>query len=148
MGDEMLVSFAAVLRRTVRGSDVPARLGGDEFAVVLPAVGCAGDATRVAERILAECREPLTVAGHRLQLRGSIGVAVAEHRPDGTAENCDAAELLHRADLAMYTAKRRRTHSWVLYSPDTMDADAAQAGAAAQTSSTTSAIDSRTRAGR
>ncbi len=26
----------------------------------------------------------------------------------------------------MYTAKRRRTDSWVLYSPDTMDADEAQ----------------------
>ncbi len=39
VGDEMLVSFAALLRRTVRGSDVTAHLGGDEFAVVLPAVG-------------------------------------------------------------------------------------------------------------
>jgi diguanylate cyclase (GGDEF)-like protein len=127
VGDQMLTSFAGILRRTVRESDVPARLGGDEFAVVLPAVASAQDATRVAERILAECRRPLMLSGHTVHLRASIGVAMAERRSDGTPDDCDANELLHRADLAMYTAKRRALQSWVLYSPETIDAGRAEA---------------------
>ncbi|WP_433300997.1 diguanylate cyclase domain-containing protein [Actinoplanes sp. CA-030573] len=41
---------------------MPGRLGGDEFAVVLPTVGSAAEATGVADRILADCRRPLTLA--------------------------------------------------------------------------------------
>ena len=112
VGDQLLVAFADVLRATVRDSDVPARLGGDEFAVVLPGVGSISDATRVAERILAGCTAPLTLSGHALQLRASIGIAVATR-----GYPAEANELLHQADLAMYAAKRRGEPNWVLHSP-------------------------------
>ncbi|GAA3239979.1 bifunctional diguanylate cyclase/phosphodiesterase [Dactylosporangium siamense] len=117
VGDQLLVAFADVLRRCVRDTDVPARLGGDEFAVVLPSVSGAQDATHVAERILAACHEPLVLSGHTVRLRASIGVAVAEDPADG-----DPADLLHRADLAMYAAKRHPTQHWVRYSPEVADA--------------------------
>ncbi|MEU0561024.1 bifunctional diguanylate cyclase/phosphodiesterase [Dactylosporangium sp. NPDC006015] len=122
VGDQMLVAFADVLRRTVRDADVPARLGGDEFAVVLP--GCAEEATQVAERILAACQAPVNLSGHRLELRASIGVAVAQ-RGGPDAGSVDPNELLHRADLAMYAAKRRGTPSWAEYTADAMDAEQA-----------------------
>ncbi len=110
VGDQMLVSFAEVLRRSVRSADIPARLGGDEFAVVLPRITDAGEATRVAQRILDECRRPLTLSGHAVRLRASIGVSVTE-----PADDCGPDALLHRADQAMYAAKRGSKDDWALY---------------------------------
>ena len=108
-GDAVLVHFASVLGRQVRGSDTAARLGGDEFAVVL--TGMTGvDAGHLAQRVLDAAREPVTVAGRTLPIRASIGVAVSD--PAGT----EARDLLHRADVAMYRAKRQQTHTWQLFS--------------------------------
>ncbi|MET7424724.1 diguanylate cyclase [Dactylosporangium sp. NPDC005555] len=126
VGDQLLVAFADVLRRACRGTDTPARLGGDEFAVVLPGTR---DGTGVAERILDACVPRLNLAGHTLQLRASIGIAVAQRGPSGATDDLDASELLHRADLAMYAAKRRGTPSWVRYSAEAMDAAPAAAPA-------------------
>ncbi|GIJ59974.1 GGDEF domain-containing protein [Virgisporangium aurantiacum] len=108
-GDAVLVHFASVLSRQVRGSDTAARLGGDEFAVVLTGMTGA-DAGHLAQRVLDAAREPVTVAGRTLPIRASIGVAVSE--PCGT----EARDLLHRADVAMYRAKRQQTHTWQLFS--------------------------------
>jgi predicted signal transduction protein with EAL and GGDEF domain len=65
----------------------------------------------VADAILAAVRAPITVDGKMLEIRASIGIAV----PDNGAS---VADLLHRADLAMYAAKRRGTHDAQLYDPD------------------------------
>ena len=108
-GDELIVAVAAMLRRSVLGSDIVGRLGGDEFGVVLAGVAATDDAVTVAKRILAEMDHPVLAGGHELYARASIGVAVAE--PGHT----DADELLHHADIAMYGAKRRQTHSFQLY---------------------------------
>jgi predicted signal transduction protein with EAL and GGDEF domain len=78
---------------------VVARLGGDEFAVVVNEDDDGSTAVAVAERILASMREPFTVDGARLDVSVSIGIA--HRRP----EISDAAELLRRADFAMYMAK-------------------------------------------
>ncbi|HYN92406.1 MAG TPA: GGDEF domain-containing protein [Pilimelia sp.] len=101
-GDEMLVAFAHLLERCVRGSDVVARLGGDEFAVVLHAGGAAVAST-VADRISAASRQPVMVAGQPVCPSASIGIAVSDPATDDTVNG-----LLHRADVAMYTAKRSR----------------------------------------
>ncbi|WP_433063879.1 putative bifunctional diguanylate cyclase/phosphodiesterase [Dactylosporangium sp. CS-033363] len=119
VGDQMLTAFADVLRRSVRDGDVPARLGGDEFAVVLPDVHGTAGAIAVAERILEACRPLVHLSGHTLRLRPSIGVALA-------ARDADQSEVLHRADLAMYAAKRRDEPSWTLYSAAAMDAERAE----------------------
>jgi diguanylate cyclase (GGDEF)-like protein len=112
-GDELLVAFGAVLRRSVRASDTPARLGGDEFVVVLAELAGAHEAVAVAERILAEAARPVTVAGRSHAIRASIGIAVSDpERP--TPPN----ELLHRADQAMYAAKRKHPHGWQLWGVD------------------------------
>ncbi len=97
-GDEVLRSVAGALRDTVRDTDVCARVGGEEFVVLLPDAGLA-DARLVAERLRARLR------GQQIPAIGSSVTAsfgVAELQPaDATAEN-----LLHRADQAMYRAKR------------------------------------------
>jgi diguanylate cyclase (GGDEF)-like protein len=98
-GDDLLVQLAARLNECVRPHDLVARLGGDEFAIVVVEGDGGFTAVDVAERILAALYEPFTVSGIRLLVSVSIGVA--QRHP----ETADAAELLRRADFAMYIAK-------------------------------------------
>jgi diguanylate cyclase (GGDEF)-like protein len=112
-GDALIVAVAAMLRRSVLGSDIVGRLGGDEFGVVLTGVGSRDDAVVVAKRILAEMDNPVVVGGKELFARASVGVAVAE------PGNPDPDTLLSHADIAMYGAKRRETHSYQLYAEET-----------------------------
>lgn len=99
-GDEVLRVFARRLRQLVRGEDVVIRRGGEEFVVVLP--GCDRHAAQVAaERVRASlANEPITLEdGRTIDQRASLGVA----QWDG-AES--AKKLEHRADEALYRAKR------------------------------------------
>jgi diguanylate cyclase (GGDEF)-like protein len=97
-GDGVLVAVAERLRAQLRAGDTAARLGGDEFAVLLERVGGVRDALAVAERLAAELRKPVAVAGREVQARASVGVRLAA--------GGDPDELLRDADLAMYAAKR------------------------------------------
>ncbi len=108
-GDDVLVGLAEVLRSCVRAGDTAGRLGGDEFAVVIDQVTGPEDAVAVAQRIVAKLRDPIRVGEHALLTHTSIGIALSG---EGAAES---DELLHRADLAMYAAKRRGTHGYELY---------------------------------
>ena len=99
LGDRVLVDIAARLQRCVRPGDTVCRLGGDEFTVLLHAIGDAGDATRVADRIRAELVTPFRLAPHELFVTTSIGIAVG--RTAG-----DPAELVRQADTALYRAKQ------------------------------------------
>jgi diguanylate cyclase (GGDEF)-like protein/PAS domain S-box-containing protein len=98
VGDRVLAMAAERLRGCVRaGSDTVARLGGDEFAVILTGTTPA-EAAATAERIVAALTEPVTVEGHVLVVRASVGVA--------TGPGAQARTLLRAADAAMYDAKR------------------------------------------
>ncbi|WP_328468067.1 sensor domain-containing diguanylate cyclase [Actinoplanes sp. NBC_00393] len=109
-GDALLVAAANVLTRwSPRGATV-GRFGGDEFGVIIPLPS--GGAEQAAERILAGLSEPVVFAGRELVIRASIGVAVsAPGVPAG------AGELLRRADLAMYEAKRAGAHGFEVAPP-------------------------------
>ena len=110
-GDLVLAEVAKRLQRCLRTGDTAARLGGDEFAVLLEDDPTADDAVGVAERTLAEFRNPVHVAGDRLSIQLSIGVA--KGRPGrNTAE-----ELLRDADVAMYGAKARGKNQMQLFEP-------------------------------
>jgi diguanylate cyclase (GGDEF)-like protein len=101
IGDMLLCEVAARLQRVVGNSaDTVARLGGDEFAVLLPG-STAMDAEYVAGEMLQALVAPMTLDGHMVDVRASIGVAVyPEH-------GHESATLLRRADIAMYEAKRK-----------------------------------------
>ena len=99
IGDEVLRSAAERFRAAVREVDTVARLGGDEFAIVLAAIGSAADADRMADKIVAGLREPMRVLGMPLEVTGSVGVAVF------SGGDLSPAELVRRADRAMYAAK-------------------------------------------
>ena len=98
VGDELLCLVSRRLEQTVRAGDLLSRLGGDEFAIVIEDVDGA-EASRLAERLVAELRRPFQLENVRLHIDASIGIAHAPH--DAT----DPVQLLRRADVAMYQAK-------------------------------------------
>jgi diguanylate cyclase (GGDEF)-like protein/PAS domain S-box-containing protein len=101
VGDRVLQVVGQRVQQTLRPSDSVGRLGGDEFAVVLGDLHDPSEAMQVAKRLLPVVAEPVDLHGNTLVITVSIGVATAV---DG---DTSAAELLRRADFAMYTAKDR-----------------------------------------
>ena len=95
-GDEVLRRVARAVEKRTRRIDLVARYGGDEFVVALLGTGTAA-AVDTAERIRSGIRAENTNDG---AISASIGVATF---PDDAGSK---AELLDKADWAMYVAKR------------------------------------------
>lgn len=84
------------------------RFGGDEFAVLVPEAAGPDEVERIAEDLVGSFAEPLAAAGSVVACSVSIGVVT-------TADAGDAGELLQRADLALYVAKRAGKGRWCRY---------------------------------
>ncbi|WMW82246.1 EAL domain-containing protein [Undibacterium cyanobacteriorum] len=100
IGDQLLKQVAARLKSTLREQDVIARLGSDEFAVAVIDAKRHFDVGHVAQKLLQSFEAIFFVEGHELRLSASIGISM--HPKDGQ----DAEQLLQRADIAMFRAKR------------------------------------------
>jgi diguanylate cyclase (GGDEF)-like protein len=96
MGDKVLQTIGAVLRRTVREIDIPCRYGGEEFVVILPSTGPA-DAMALAETV-RKVIEATLVDG--LKVTVSIGVASCPPLNPASPES-----VLKSADTALYACK-------------------------------------------
>lgn len=99
IGDLLLKEVAARLQHCMRASDTVARIGGDEFVALLDEIDGREGAAKAANKILHALTQPFEVAGHQLEIAGSIGVAI--YPQDGENENA----LMKNADMAMYEAK-------------------------------------------
>lgn len=99
VGDRCLVAVAEVLRRMLRREDLVARYGGEEFVLAIRGIDEDHASTRAEAIRAAIAATRVASPAGELALTASIGVAVA--RPDEPA-----AEVLRRADLALYAAKR------------------------------------------
>ena len=116
-GDELLRVLARRLEVAAGPDALVARLGGDEFAVLSTRCTGPGAARELAARLLEVFEEPVAVAGARLRLGGSLGIALGpEHGGTG-------ADLLRKADIAMYAAKTAGGGAR-LFSPDLADTTA------------------------
>jgi diguanylate cyclase (GGDEF)-like protein len=104
-GDRLLTEVAHRLASVVGPNDLVARLGGDEFAAVLVGLASPGLAELRARDLLAALDRPIDLDGMRVRVEASAGVAVAEPGPVADPGSA-AVELLRRADIAMYEAKR------------------------------------------
>ena len=98
-GDELLVTIADRLRLAVRPGDLVARLGGDEFAVTLAGPITPTEAEFVANRLLHLMGEPVTLGTQRVYPAASVGIAFST--------SGEVADILRRADTAMYRAKEK-----------------------------------------
>ncbi|MDK2125905.1 bifunctional diguanylate cyclase/phosphodiesterase [Parachitinimonas caeni] len=98
-GDHVLTVIADRLTATVRESDTVSRLGGDEFMLILPGAHERALFTSLLQRIMGVISQPVEVDEKEFFLGCSLGVAI--YPQDGD----NAAELIERADIAMYQAK-------------------------------------------
>ncbi|MHB8190685.1 MAG: EAL domain-containing protein [Ferrimicrobium sp.] len=100
MGDQLLIEVGRRLSSVMREADLIARLGGDEFVILLATSADECGARTAAERIVGALDRPLVVADRSIWIGASVGIACFPQH------GSDPQTLLHRADLAMYEAKR------------------------------------------
>ena len=109
-GDELLVQMGERLKGVMRANDLVARLGGDEFVVVATQLGGDTEAEVVGHKLLACSDAPFQLTHTECSVGITVGYALA------AGDGADAAELLRRADAAMYGGKQagkrrvRRAH--------------------------------------
>lgn len=103
-GDQALCSVARLIHQSCRTGDVAGRIGGEEFAVLLPGSFLEG-ARRLAERLRQVLDEHRVVCPEQEPFRVTASIGVAGPGADAELGDPDAAELLRRADGALYRAK-------------------------------------------
>jgi len=116
VGDMLLKNVAEVLKKQTRDSDVIARFGGDEFAVLLKQT-TREISERVAQRICASISS-IEVQGEQHKHNGSCSIGIVLFPGDGANNSqCNSADILMNADIAMYTAKKSGRNNWCFYDP-------------------------------
>ncbi|MER8565829.1 EAL domain-containing protein [Mesorhizobium sp. M0924] len=114
-GDELVRQTAARLQHTVRDVDTVARLGGDEFAVILIDVRDVRNAEDISERVLQKLQEPFKLMDDQVFISASIGIALS------TGPDADADDLLRKADIALYEAKKNGRGRYQVFAGDMDD---------------------------
>jgi diguanylate cyclase (GGDEF)-like protein/PAS domain S-box-containing protein len=99
IGDELLKVVAERLLGCVKDTGTVARLGGDEFAILCRGGEHLADISNLADRIRAAISAPYDLGGLQAIVDVSIGICCASKEAIGSAE------LMKRADLALYRAK-------------------------------------------
>jgi len=99
-GDDVLVALAAILKESIRSSDMAIRLGGEEFCIILPHTD-----NHAAAQVAEQLRQAVTLRSfasdeHRIDVTISLGVT--QRRDHETSP----AAPLKRADKALYQAKQ------------------------------------------
>ena len=105
-GDEILIAFAALLKKACRTNDIAARYGGEEFLMILPQSNAQG-AFKIAERVREEIMR-ISFTGNESNFAVTVSCGVAEFNKDYESIN----KLIAAVDQALYEAKnggRNRT---------------------------------------
>lgn len=108
-GDKVLQIIARRLLQTTRDNDTVSRLGGDEFSIILNDIKQTDNARIVAEKLINNTAQRISIDDKEVMPGCSIGVAIY---PDhgGTPQG-----LLKMADDAMYRAKQAGKNQYRLY---------------------------------
>ncbi|WP_021169746.1 Oxygen sensor protein DosP [Sporomusa ovata DSM 2662] len=110
-GDDVLVTVSQYLVAAVGEGAFISRIGGDEFIVVVPGETNRDRAAKIASNVIRELCKEYQVAYERVHLSASVGVVV--YPDDGGM----AEDLLKKADIAMYAAKKAGKNCWRFYEP-------------------------------
>jgi diguanylate cyclase (GGDEF)-like protein len=101
VGDDLLRRVAETIKESVRETDIVARLGGDEFAVLMTQTSWRNGYKRAQIISRAINGHSMTVRRKRIDIQVSFGV-----EPFGPDD--EEANLMARADMAMYCNKRKK----------------------------------------
>ncbi|MES2339533.1 MAG: diguanylate cyclase [Pseudomonadota bacterium] len=99
VGDDVLRAFGRRLRRVDPQHCFAARLGGDEFGLIVTG-RAAGQISATVDRLLAELKMPVHSVDGVIQVSATIGHACFQ------AGEASVRDFIHRADVALYEAKR------------------------------------------
>lgn len=108
-GDEMLKTFSKRLQSCARKSDTVARWGGDEFVILMPRIETIQDVIKLADRIIAVNKNPITIKTNLFYQKTSIGISLFPD--DGDNFN----NLINNADKAMYKSKKSGKNKFTFY---------------------------------
>jgi diguanylate cyclase (GGDEF)-like protein len=111
-GDAVLSAIAERLKGLSDRLSIAARLGGDEFAVVSLAIESRSGAPALMRSILEAIMRPVRFETHVINVSVSIGAAVFQSSKGGEID-----DLLAKADMALYRAKRDGRGCARLYDP-------------------------------
>ena len=113
-GDEVLREVAQRLTRRLRESDMAARFGGDEFVVLLEEIKSIEDAGEVARDVIHLVQTPIPLTdGRTCQVGASIGITLFQ------GDAVSAADLVRRADKALFEAKDKGGATYCYFNPAT-----------------------------
>jgi len=114
-GSYILSEVGKIIKTSTRSVDIPARYGGDEFLIVLSETPLAG-VEMFCERLRKKVEQMTFIQGEdRISLTLSIGFATTNE-----AEELLPKELVRRADVALYQAKKRGRNQVVSYNSSTL----------------------------
>jgi len=111
-GDQLLVETANRLRNSVRETDTVSRIGGDEFTVLLSDVDSTHGVRHIADKILKNLCQPISLKNQTVINTVSIGITMAP------TDASDANKLMRNADMAMYRAKAMGRNNFQFFSED------------------------------
>ena len=117
-GDAVLRATAQRIERTLPAGGVLARIGGDEFLCVVPYYVHGTDRIeQLATRMIEQVASAVTHEGASLDVTVSIGIASSVHLADTSAGPKAAQDLMHKADIAMYHAKKQGKNRYYWFEP-------------------------------
>jgi len=129
MGDKVLITFADILRASVRSSDMVGRLGGDEFIAFCYGVHDEESIMQKSKFIneqITDAAKNLMGENMNIPLGASIGcVFIPMHGTEFT-------DLFKKADKALYNVKQNGKHGYGIYSDSTKDAEISNVATFAQ----------------
>ncbi|WP_169577642.1 diguanylate cyclase [Sinimarinibacterium sp. CAU 1509] len=114
-GDRVLSAAVSRMQEVLRSYDKVFRYGGEEFLILMPNTELSVAHTvveRIRERLAAE---PLTHHnGTPVSITASFGITWLD-------SGCGVEESIHRADMAMYAAKKAGRNCTIVWSPELAD---------------------------
>jgi diguanylate cyclase (GGDEF)-like protein/PAS domain S-box-containing protein len=100
VGDEVIKTLGLLFRQNFRGTDIVARIGGEEFAIIME--GCPYEVVQEKAELLRKKvhMQKNNIENYSFNISISIGIT------GNNESSLTLNDLIHRADLALYTSKR------------------------------------------
>ena len=108
-GDNILKTVTMRLKNIIKSTDIIYRTSGDEFIVIIRGLNSSSNATEIAEKFIKVLSDSFIYNNNLIYIGASIGISLFPKH--GT----DVDTLIKNADLAMYEAKSRGGHGYILY---------------------------------